>query len=297
MSSSMTDDLVKTVTGIKCLLYADDLVLWYSAYWCENNGMVITTAKIAFQTFALAYHSIKPLLVYKDTTLVKANEFTYLRMTFDTKLTWKSHIAEIAERVSNRLNVLNRLAGSVWGCARSTLNTTYKMFIQPMMLYCCEPLITATEEILKPLEKAHNQALRLITGGIKSTHIDAILLLLRIPMDKFFNTNRPRHLKTQSRLIQKAIELKKALQIDDKPKRLSLPINPLADIDVVCCTQLLDFFRKSNTPPEQMRSLALETINVNYPGDQWLQVFSDGSYIENQANVGVDVYSQHYNST
>ncbi|VDO07320.1 unnamed protein product [Rodentolepis nana] len=58
---------------------------------------------------------------------------------------------------------------------------------------------------------------------------------LRIPMDKFFSTyeNRSRHLKTQSGLIQKAIELKKALQIDDKPKSLSPPMNPLADIDIV----------------------------------------------------------------
>uniref|UniRef100_A0A0R3TKE2 ribonuclease H n=1 Tax=Rodentolepis nana TaxID=102285 RepID=A0A0R3TKE2_RODNA len=55
---------------------------------------------------------------------------------------------------------------------------------------------------------------------------------------------------------------------------------------------LLDFFRKSNTPPEQMHSLALETINDNYPGDQWLQVFTDGSYIKNLANVGAGVYSE-----
>ncbi|VDO07672.1 unnamed protein product [Rodentolepis nana] len=118
------------------------------------------------------------------------------------------------------------------------------MFIQPITLLCCEPLITATEVTLKPLEKAHNQALRLITGGIKSTPIDSMFLvtgstttcslikekalilfekLLLIPMDKFFNTyeNRSRHLKTQSGLIQKAIELKKALQIDGKPKSLS----------------------------------------------------------------------------
>ncbi|VDO10935.1 unnamed protein product [Rodentolepis nana] len=106
------------------------------ANWCDNNGMVINTAKTAFQTFSLARHSINPLLRYKDTTIERTNEFTYLGMTFDTRLTWKSHIAKIAERVSNRLNVLKRLAGSVWGCARSTLNTTYKMFIQPIMLYC-----------------------------------------------------------------------------------------------------------------------------------------------------------------
>ncbi|VDO01083.1 unnamed protein product [Rodentolepis nana] len=39
-------------------------------------------------------------------------------------------------------------------------------------------------------------------------------------------------------------------------------------------------------------SLVLETINVNYRGDQWLQVLTDGSYIENQTNVGAGVYSE-----
>nr|CDS33133.1 hypothetical protein HmN_000486900 [Hymenolepis microstoma] len=72
----------------------------------------------------------------------------------------------------------NRPAGSLWGSVRSTLSTTYKMFVQPrMQLYCCKTLVTTTEAILKTLEKTHNQALRLITGGIKSTPIDAMLLV------------------------------------------------------------------------------------------------------------------------
>ncbi|VDO11957.1 unnamed protein product [Rodentolepis nana] len=323
--------------GIPGLLYADDLVLWYSAYftqmiwyygippprkkakertesvlncalikllanWCDNNGMHKPASKIQgnqhrencipnfffdpsqhtlektneFAYLGMTWYKNTTLVKtndfgYKDTTLEKTKEFTYLGMMFGTKLT------------------------RVWGCGRSTLNTTYKIFIQPIMLHCYESLIKATEVTLKPLEKAHNQALRLITGGIKSTPIDAILLitgntticslikekalilyekLLHIPMDKFFSTyeNRPRHLKTQSGLIQKAIELKKALQIDDKPKSLPLPNHPFKDTDVVCCTQPLDYFRKSNTSPEQMRPLALETINVNYPKSALLRL-------------------------
>nr|CUU98867.1 hypothetical transcript [Hymenolepis microstoma] len=49
---------------------------------------------------------------------------------------------------------------------------------------------------------------------------------------------------------------------------------------------------ETDTPPDQMRLLALETINENYPADQWLQIFTDGSYVENQANVGTEVYSE-----
>nr|CDS29882.1 pol protein [Hymenolepis microstoma]CUU98439.1 pol protein [Hymenolepis microstoma] len=91
-----------------------------------------------------------------DTPLEQTNESTYLGVTFDTKLTWKNLIAKIAERVSNRLNVLKRLAGSIWGCAHSTLNTTNKMFVQLTMLYCCETLVAASVAILKPLEKSYN---------------------------------------------------------------------------------------------------------------------------------------------
>ncbi|VDO00316.1 unnamed protein product [Rodentolepis nana] len=47
---------------------------------------------------------------------------------------------------------------------------------------------------------------------------------------------------------------------------------------------------KSNTPPVKRSSL--ETINVNYPADQCPQVFTDGSYVECQANVGAGVYSE-----
>nr|CUU99818.1 hypothetical transcript [Hymenolepis microstoma] len=192
-------ELVQTVKEVKCLLYADDLVLWYSApkkdpqkrteialnyapkilsNWCDNNGMVVNTSKTAYQTFSLAHRSISTHLMYKDTSLEQTNEFTYLRVTFDTKLIWKNHTAKIAERASNRLDVLKRFAGSLWGSERSTLNTTYKMFVQLIMqLYCYETLITASEAILKPLEKTHNQALRIITGEIKSKPIDAMLLV------------------------------------------------------------------------------------------------------------------------
>ncbi|VDO17004.1 unnamed protein product, partial [Rodentolepis nana] len=147
------------------------------------------------------------------------------------------------------------------------------------MLYCCAPLITATEVTLEPLEKTHNKALRLITGGIKSIPIDAMLLvtgstaicslfkekalimylkLLRIAMDRFFSTyeNRTRHLKTQSGLIQKAMELKKALQIDDKPKSLPLTMNPLA----YCSEPLITATKVTPKPLEKAQNQAFRLI-------------------------------------
>jgi len=80
-----------------------------------------------------------------------------------------------------------------------------------------------------------NQALRLITGAVKTAPIDAMLFttgnkpiqelikektvllhekLLRIPGDQYWKTheNKPRNLKTQNRFIQKVTEIKAKLE-------------------------------------------------------------------------------------
>jgi len=84
-------------------------------------------------------------------------------------------VDKFASRVSKRINVLKRLAGSKWGCARSTLNLTYQKYTLPVITYSCEPLVAAQQHTLQVLERAQNQALRLITGAVKTTLIDAML--------------------------------------------------------------------------------------------------------------------------
>lgn len=125
-------ELIQTVTGVKCLLYAGNLnLLWYSVPKKDAQKRMESVLNNPLKPLA---NCINPHLMYKDTFLEQTNESTYLGMTLDTKLSWKNHTARIAERASNRLNLLKRLAGSIWGCACSTLNTTYKMFVQKIML-------------------------------------------------------------------------------------------------------------------------------------------------------------------
>ena len=92
--------------GIRCLLYADDLVwtevdkrkaeekteqtiseaLAVLEEWCERNNMKVNTSKTAFQSFSLAHKTIHPRLRYKGTALSQSNEFMYLGVTFHNKL-------------------------------------------------------------------------------------------------------------------------------------------------------------------------------------------------------------------
>jgi hypothetical protein len=117
--------------------------------WRERNNMKINTSKTAFQSFALVHKTIHPNLSYIGTALSQSNEFKYLGVTFGNKLNCKNHINKIASRVSTRTNVLERLAGSKWGCALSTLNLTYQKYILSVITYICEPLVNAQPHTLK----------------------------------------------------------------------------------------------------------------------------------------------------
>lgn len=105
------------------------------------------------------------------------------------------------------------------------------------------------------LERAQNQALRLITGAVKTTPIDAMLFttgseriqelikekavlvhekLLRIPGDQYWKTykDKPRNLKMQNGFVQKVTSIKTKLEIKSKPQPLHQRRNPV-DIEQV----------------------------------------------------------------
>ena len=87
--------------------------------------MTVNLQKRASQSFSLTHEFFRTELKYQGSSINNTDSFTYLGVTFDNKLCWKFHVEQLIERISNILNILKRLVG----CARSTLNTTFKTFI------------------------------------------------------------------------------------------------------------------------------------------------------------------------
>ena len=77
----------------------------------------------------------------------------------------------------------------------------YQKYILPIITYSCESLVTVEPHTIKVLEHAQNQALRLITGAVKTTPIDAMTFI------------------TGSKLIEELIE-EKALGLHEKLLRI-----------------------------------------------------------------------------
>lgn len=202
------------------------------------------------------------------------------------------------------LTLLKRLAGKKWGCSRDTLNTTYNVYIKPIITYCGEALITAN---LNTIQRFQNQSLRLITGAVKSTPVAAMEILtkqqsiqleleksavikyeklIRLPFNTWQTRHFSTHLKTQESFLSKIHNIKKQITLPLNKENLLHRINPLQTIDIEYYTDLMEEIKKENTPTEVLKLLALETIHSRFPEEQWLHIFTDGSLLPNQSGAG-----------
>ena len=333
------NDLIPTLKknkDVHVLLYADDLVLWTSApkyrakeiietklnrtlddlhKWCTVNAMSINTSKSAYQTFSLSHKPVELHLALNDEPLTHVSKFKYLGVTLDTKLTWKAHIDDLTTKSQRRFAILKRLAGCQWGCATTTLNTTYQMYIKPVLKYLCGALITASDQQIQKLELIQNQAMRLITGGVKTTPISSMLLhtgnleikadiaiaalkthekLICLPGTDLLQKKKHynRRLKNQDGFLQKVTKVRNELNISWKTHQLLLPANPLECFHINYYLDLINNINKDNVPLNVLRDSALETIHIRYPAKVWLHIYTDGSQIEKSGLTGAGIHSE-----
>ncbi|GFU45968.1 probable RNA-directed DNA polymerase from transposon BS [Trichonephila clavipes] len=156
-------------------LFADDLAIWCSTpkrdqsklntilnltlerlhLWCIENNITVKQKKTTCQFFTLNRQPFSSQLVYNGMPVQQSDVSIYLGCALD-KLKWTKHAELVVSKARKRLSILKRLTGVKWGCNRDTLNTTYKTYIQPVLNYCNEVLISASENVRKLLDTLHN---------------------------------------------------------------------------------------------------------------------------------------------
>ncbi|GFS78425.1 uncharacterized protein LOC103524116 [Trichonephila clavipes] len=194
-----------------------------------------------------------------------------LGCALDNKLKWTKHAELVVSKARKRLSILKRLTGVKWGCNRDTLNTTYKTYIQPVLNYCNEVLISASENVRKLLDTFHNQALRMITGGVKTTPVLAMQLLC--DLQPFTNIIEKNAAILFNRLIR-------------------LPNNSFwRDYDSDGGRNLKTQRALFNVFSNCSSRLALETINTRFPPEEWLHIYTDGSLLDFAQGAGIGVFS------
>lgn len=112
--------------------------------------------------------------------------------------------------------------------------------------------------------------------------------LIRLPFNTWQTRKFTTNLKTQESFLSKVRNIKNQIPLTLPPNKenLLLKINPLQAQDIEHYTDLLEDVKKSDTPKDVLKLLALETIHTRFPEQQWLHIFTDGSLLPNQIGAG-----------
>ena len=97
-----------------------------------------------------------------------SSEVVSFGVTLDSKLTWKSHIEQLAKKVNKALYSLQFIRA----CTTETLRKRLvESLVQPNLDYCTVVYMDATDEQREKVQRLSNACARYITGTRRVEHI------------------------------------------------------------------------------------------------------------------------------
>ena len=115
----------------------------------------------------------RPKIKIADSELSLVRSPKILGLYLDTLFSFNNHCVQVANRVSKINNVLKALAGTNWGHQKETLLMAYKA-LGILIANNAAPVwgTNASESNIGKIQRAQNEALRIITGSHKISSID-----------------------------------------------------------------------------------------------------------------------------
>ena len=308
----MINDIPKPdEANIKQSIFADDIAFWIMGKkrtfgvkkvqnmlnnlqeWCEEWGFKLSPTKSKVVAFSKhKSQTIKKEKLYLFGKQLKwAKTYTFLGMIFDEKLTWSKHIDMLVEKCKKRMNLLRCLSGTTWGASKDVMLTLYKAYIRSVIDYGCFIYINASKTQLKRVEKIQSQALRCITGGMRSTPISAmqvncgelpLVFRQKLLAGKFraklnANPDNPAGevLNTHNEgSFSKLTENPETEKLEILVEETSVA-PPWKQIEIKADISLTQVINKTTDPPDKIKQVALQHIYEKY--EHSTRIYTDGS--------------------
>jgi len=112
-------------------------------------------------------------------SLIHDDHPTYLGVTLDRTLSFRSHVERLRKKVSSRLNLVKKLAGTKWGTDPKTLRTAVLALCYSTAEYCT-PVWSRSSHASK-IDPVLNEACRVITGALRPAPVNVVHRLSGIP--------------------------------------------------------------------------------------------------------------------
>ena len=338
----INDIVTELPKGVHAALYADDLVLWCSeeyvttanyrmqlaldkvTSWADNWCVTINREKTKATLFSLSTKLQVAKLTLGDTPLKLEDQQTYLGVTLDKRLTWKQHIVAAEAKARRKLNIMRKLAGTHWGANEKILKTVYQGTVRPHLEYGSSSWMTAAKSHQQTLDKVQNQALRIITGAMKSTPIERMEQTAGIPplikrreckaliqatkykySENYLMSARQKQLSSgrikrssfvrETQSLQREHQEKLPAQVQAQTPSHEPPPWEERIENVNIRTTVPHFTTKDEHSDESKKALTLAMLEEKYPKEAWIRVYTDGSATDAVWRGGAGVYIEYPN--
>jgi len=106
--------------------------------YLQTWKLKLSTTKTVYAAFHLNNKEAKRELKvnFNNKTLPFCSKPKYLRGTLDRSLTYRRHLESLRKKLTSRLALLRRLAGSGWGAGATTLQTATLALVHSTAEYC-----------------------------------------------------------------------------------------------------------------------------------------------------------------
>jgi len=115
---------------------------------------------------------------YNSETLPFCSEPKYSGVTLGRSLTYRRHLESLRKKLTSRVALLRRLAGSGWGAGATTLRIATLALVHSTTEYCAPVWCRSAHTRL--IDPAINDALRIVTRCLRPTPADNLPILAGI---------------------------------------------------------------------------------------------------------------------
>ena len=122
-----------------------------------------------------------PVLKNDDSEIPVVNEYKFLGIIFDKKLSFILHIKYLKNKSTWAQQLLRVVAHTKWGADRQTLIKLYRTLLRSQFDYGIFVYRSARKSYLKQLDPIHHESLRLVLGVLELLQLIAYMPKLTKP--------------------------------------------------------------------------------------------------------------------
>ena len=183
------NDIVQCLDNLTdCSLYGDDFCICFRSksmrtierhlqqnlnkieHWATNNGFKFSKSKTQCVHFCqMRKQHDDPVLTLYGSPIPVVQEYKYLGLIFDKKLSFIPHIKYLKAKCLKALNILKVLSHTTWGADRLTLLHLYRYLIRSKLDYGSIVYGSARKSYSAMLDPIHHQGLRLALGAFRTS--------------------------------------------------------------------------------------------------------------------------------